>query len=128
VPVAWRGSHQIGYTYRYSRAVEFSRHVIAAGLLGDVVQVRVHGGCSLREAASTHINNDDDMGAALWVIGSHLADLLLAHLGPPVSVNAGTPKFAPLKSATRGEDAAVVTLNYTDRIAAVATSGLSSRT
>lgn len=105
---------QIGYTYRYSGAIDFSRHIIAAGMLGDLVQVRVHGGCSLNEAASSHINNDDDMGAALWVIGSHLVDLLLAHLGPPLSVNARTTKLAPLKSATRGEDAAVVTLNYTD--------------
>jgi predicted dehydrogenase len=106
------GICQVGYTYRYSGAIAFVDRVLGEGLLGEVVQVRVHGACSLDEAATAHINEPGDMGGALWVIGSHVVDLILHHFGLPASVNARTPKFPDLFDPGYREDAAAATLLY----------------
>jgi predicted dehydrogenase len=106
------GVCQVGYTYRFSQAVAFTERVLAGGLLGDVVQVRAHGACSLDEAASSHINQPGDMGGAFWVIGSHIVDLVLHHFGVPATVNARVPKFPGLFDSSYGEDAGAATLLY----------------
>jgi hypothetical protein len=38
-------------------------------MLGEVLQVRLHGGCSLDEAATSHLNQPDDIGGAFFVMG-----------------------------------------------------------
>jgi predicted dehydrogenase len=110
------GICQVGYNFRFSRAVDRTDGILADGLLGDVVQVRAHGACSLDEAATSHLNQPGDMGGALWVIGCHMIDLLLHHFGLPQSVNARVPKFDGLKHPSFGEDAAGATLNYADKL------------
>src|ERR1700738_1321012 len=93
------GICQVGYSYRFSPAVRIPDEVLETGMLGRVLQVRLHGGCSLDEAATSHLNQPDDMGGAFFVIGCHLIDLLVHHLGMPASVNAKIPKFAGLFDA-----------------------------
>jgi predicted dehydrogenase len=107
---------QVGYNYRFSQAVAFTDDILNDGVLGTIVQVRAHGACSLDEAASSHLNQPDDMGGALWVIGSHVVDLLLHHFGRPTSVNARVPKFSGVSDANCGEDAAGAILNYPNRL------------
>lgn len=108
------GICQVGYTYRFSRAMTFVERVLGEGLLGEVVQARVHGACSLGEAATSHINQPGDMGGAFWVIGSHVVDLLLHHFGMPTAVNARVPKFKGMFDPGYREDAAAAALIYDD--------------
>jgi predicted dehydrogenase len=106
------GVCQVGYNFRFSRAVAFTERVLAERVLGDPIQVRVHGACSLGEAATTHLNQPGDMGGGLWVIGSHVVDLILHHFGMPFSVNARVPKFEGLFDPSFREDAAAAALQY----------------
>jgi predicted dehydrogenase len=113
------GICQVGYNFRFSQAVEKTDAVLEAQLLGDVVQARAHGACSLDEAATSHLNQPDDMGGALWVIGCHIVDLLLHHFGMPDVVNARVPKFDGLRDPAFREDAASATLTYRDKLIAL---------
>jgi predicted dehydrogenase len=87
------GICQVGYSYRFSLAVRMTEEILGRGVLGQIHQVRIHGGCSLGEAATSHLNQPDDIGGAFFVIGCHLVDLLVHHLGMPATVNAKIPKF-----------------------------------
>jgi predicted dehydrogenase len=75
--------------------------VLETGILGRVLQVRLHGGYSLDEAATSHLNQPDDIGGAFFVIGCHLIDLLIHHLGMPDSANAKIPKFGACSARDR---------------------------
>ena len=110
------GICQVGYSYRFSQAVKITDEVLETGILGRVLQVRVHGGCSLNEAATSHLNQPDDIGGAFFVIGCHLVDLLIHHLGMPASVNAKIPKFAGLFAPESREDAGIALFEYPDKI------------
>jgi predicted dehydrogenase len=110
------GVCQVGYCYRFSEAVRVADEVLDTGILGKVLQVRVHGGCSLDEAATSHLNQPDDIGGAFFVIGCHLIDLLIHHLGMPVSVNAKVPKFAGLFGPESREDAGIALFEYPSQI------------
>jgi predicted dehydrogenase len=110
---------QVGFTYRFSPAVTAAAGILRSGVLGDVLQVRAHGGCSLGEAATSHINLPDDMGGAFWVIGSHIVDLVLSQFGVPASVNGRVAKLPGDNHAVYREDTAVAVLNYPDRAASV---------
>lgn len=111
------GTCQVGYNFRFSQAVARAERLLADGVLGDVVQVRAHGACSLDEAATSHLNQPGDMGGALWVIGCHMVDLLVHHFGMPESVNARVPKFPDLRDPAFREDAAGATLLYDEMLA-----------
>jgi predicted dehydrogenase len=76
----------------------------------------VHGACSLDEAATSHINQPGDMGGALWVIGSHVVDLIVHHFGVPAAINARVPKFGGIFDPGFREDAATASLLYDDLI------------
>jgi predicted dehydrogenase len=110
------GICQIGYSYRFSQAVRITEEVLETGILGHIHQVRAHSGCSLNEAATSHLNQADDIGGAFFVIGCHLVDLLIHHLGMPASVNAKIPKFAGLFGPPSREDAGIALLEYPDKI------------
>jgi predicted dehydrogenase len=110
------GICQVGYSYRFSPAVRMADEVLDAGMLGQVPQVRLHGGCSLDEAATSHLNQPDDIGGAFFVIGCHLIDLLIHHLGMPASVNAKIPKFVGLFGPGSREDAGIAVFEYPDKI------------
>ena len=109
------GICQVGYSYRFSPAVTITQEILDRGVLGHIHQVRIHGGCSLNEAASSHLNQPDDMGGAFFVIGCHLIDLLVHHLGMPIAVNAKIQKFAGFGSSSR-EDAGSAIFEYGDKI------------
>jgi predicted dehydrogenase len=110
------GVCQVGYSYRFSQAVRITEEVLETGILGQIHQVRAHGGCSLSEAATSHLNQPDDIGGAFFVIGCHLVDLLIHHLGMPASVNAKIPKFAGLFGPGSREDAGIALFEYPNKI------------
>ena len=110
------GICQVGYSYRFSPAVRIANEVLETGMLGQIPQVRLHGGCSLDEAATSHLNQPDDIGGAFFVIGCHLIDLLIHHLGMPASVNARIPKFAGLFGPGSREDAGIAVFEYSNKI------------
>lgn len=109
------GICQVGYSYRFSPAVTITEEILGGDVLGHVHQVRIHGGCSLNEAASSHLNQSDDMGGAFFVIGCHLIDLLVHHFGMPVAVNAKISKFSEIGSNSR-EDAGSAIFEYENRL------------
>jgi predicted dehydrogenase len=110
---------QVGYNYRYSQAVKFSQRAVAEGWLGTIGQARVHGACSLGEAATTHLNQPEDMGGALFVIGCHVVDLMLYHFGMPNAVNAVVPKLRAAEFGKYREDAAGAIFRYRDKLVSV---------
>ena len=112
------GVCQIGYNFRYSPAVDLAQRALTECWLGTVAQARVHGACSLNEAATSHLNQPEDMGGALFVIGCHVIDLTLHHFGMPDSVNAIVPKLRAAIPGTR-EDAAGAIFRYPDKIVTV---------
>jgi predicted dehydrogenase len=114
-----RGLCQVGYCYRFSPAVAALQNALDSGRLGRVLQVRAHAACSLDEAGTSHVNQPDDIGGALFVIGCHLFDLILHHFGMPHSVNARVPKFAGVFGPGSREDAAGAILSYPDKLVVV---------
>ncbi len=110
------GVCQVGYNFRYSPAVAMTQLALAERWLGTVVQARLHGACSLNEAATSHLNQPEDMGGALFVIGCHVIDLMLHHFGVPDSVNALTPKLPAAIPGDNREDAAGAIFCYPDRM------------
>jgi len=113
------GICQVGYNFRYSPAVELTQRAVTEGWLGTVVQARIHGACSLNEAATSHLNEPEDMGGALFVIGCHVIDLMLHHFGLPESVNAVVPKLPEAIPGSNREDAAGSIFRYGDKIVTV---------
>src|SRR5438094_209613 len=91
-----------------------SGRVRAVQRLGNVLQVRAHAGCSHDEAATSHMNQPEDIGGAMFVISSHLFDRVIHHFGMPLSVNARITKFSNAFGDTSREDAAGAVLNYED--------------
>jgi predicted dehydrogenase len=113
------GICQVGYNFRYSPAVELSQRAVSEGWLGTIGQARLHGACSLNEAATSHLNQSGDMGGALFVIGCHVIDLMLHHFGLPDSVNALVPKLVDAIPGDNREDAAGAIFRYHDKIVTV---------
>jgi len=107
-----QGICQVGYCFRFSPTVALTQRIIDEGVLGQILQVRVHGACSLDEARTSHLNQPEDMGGALFVIGCHVVDLMLYHFGIPRVVNARVPKFGGVFGDTSREDAAVAVFQY----------------
>jgi predicted dehydrogenase len=110
------GVVQVGYNFRFSKAVDFTRQALDDGLLGDVVQVRVHAGCSLGEHKASLLNAPGDIGGAFFVIGCHSVDLILHYFGLPNLVQARIPKFPAISGSDSREDAAAAILEYDDFI------------
>ena len=113
------GLCQVGYNFRFSPAVDVTQAALAGRWLGTVIQARLHGACSLNEAATSHLNQPEDMGGALFVIGCHAIDLMLHHFGVPDSVNALVPKLAAAVPGNYREDAVGAVFRYPDRLVTV---------
>jgi predicted dehydrogenase len=114
-----RGLLQVGYCWRFSPAVDAMQVALQGGRLGKVLQVRAHGACSHDEARTSHLNQPEDIGGTMFVIGCHLFDRIIHHFGMPLSVNARITKFANLYGGESREDAAGAVLNYADKIVVV---------
>ncbi len=108
---------QVGYSFRFSPVTRRLDAALAGGELGRVLQVRIHGCVSNGRAARPPMNWPGDMGGAVFVIGSHMLDLLVHHFGLPQTVNARIPKFGTLMGTGSREDAGVAILLYRDMIA-----------
>jgi predicted dehydrogenase len=106
------GVLQLGYSTRASQGLARASQILASGVLGTVIQARVHMGCALGEAASHHINNPAEMGGALWVIGCHAVDLIVSLFGTPASVNARVLRLGGAIAPNCREDGAGVVLSY----------------
>ena len=113
------GLLQVGYCWRFSPSVDAMQAVLKSGRLGKVLQVRAHAGCSHDEAATSHMNQPEDIGGAMFVISCHLFDRVIHHFGMPLSVNARITKFPNAFGDTSREDAAGAVLNYEDKIVVV---------
>lgn len=111
-----QGFLQIGYCWHFSPAISEMQKVLDEGRLGDVLQVRGHAACAHHEAATAHLNQEQDMGGALFVIGCHLFDRIIYHFGMPTSVNARVRKFPGAMPDEYREDAAGAILSYPDKI------------
>src|SRR5260221_1970034 len=74
------GVCQVGYCYRFSEAVRVADEVLDTGILGKVLQVRVHGGCSLDEAATSHLNQPDDIGGGVFFFFCSPIGVILCYL------------------------------------------------
>jgi predicted dehydrogenase len=113
------GFCQVGYCYRFSPSTVAMHDALKSGRLGRVMQVRAHAASSLDEAAASHLNQPDDMGGALFVIGCHLFDLVIHHFGMPRSVNARVPTFDDAFGPQSREDAAGAILGYADKVVVI---------
>lgn len=111
-----RGFLQIGYCWHFSPAIAEMQRVLKEGRLGKILQVRGHAACAHHEAATAHLNQEQDMGGALFVIGCHLFDRIIYHFGMPDSVNARVRKFPGAMPDEYREDAAGAILTYPDKI------------
>jgi len=113
------GICQVGYNFRFSSATELADRASREGWLGTVAQARLHGACSLNEAATSHLNQPEDMGGALFVIGCHVIDLMVHHFGVPQAVNALVPKLPEAIPGNNREDAAGAIFSYPDKVVTV---------
>lgn len=113
------GLLQVGYCWRFAPSVDAMQAALQSGRLGQVLQVRAHGGCSHDEAGTSHMRQPGDIGGAVFVIGCHLVDRILLHFGVPTSVNARITKFPGFKGAESREDAAGAVLNYADKVVVI---------
>jgi predicted dehydrogenase len=113
------GLVQVGYCWRFAPSVQAMQDALTSGRLGQVMQVRAHGGCCYNEARTSHLNQPGDIGGAVFVIGCHLFDRIIYHFGMPTSVNARITKFEGINGADSREDAAGAVLNYADKVVVV---------
>lgn len=113
------GLLQVGYCWRHAPSVAAMHEALKSGRLGKVMQVRAHGGTSHDEAATSHLNQPEDMGGAMFVIGCHLIDQIIHHFGMPLSVNARVSKFPGQMDENFREDAAGAVLSYRDKMVVV---------
>lgn len=112
---AQRGSGaivQVGYNFRFSPMVDFAKRVLADGLLGDVVQSRVHGAGPAGDATHRWFNLPHDLGGCFWEDGCHLMDLIVHLFGVPKNATAKVSKHAGFSGEDSLEDAAVAALEY----------------
>ncbi|MBM9476976.1 Gfo/Idh/MocA family oxidoreductase [Nakamurella flavida] len=110
------GVCQIGYTFGFSDTVALTGTVLRRGLLGSVHQVRVHGGSSLGEAGTDHLNRPGDLGGAFFVIGCHQVDLVVRQFGMPAAVNAVVVRLPASIPGAHREDVAAAVFHYPDRV------------
>jgi predicted dehydrogenase len=110
------GVCQVGYSTRGARAAARAREIMESGILGRILQVRVHSGCCEGEAGTEFLNAPGEMGGAFWIIGAHAVDTTISLFSMPHSVNARMYNSGGEISPRCAEDAVVATLNYDDKI------------
>lgn len=108
---------RVGYNFHFSPALERARELLRNQSIGRPSLVRGHGACSMAEHLSAHLNQPDDMGGGLWVIGVHVLHLMVDLFGPPKAVRATVEKFDAWSSNRSREDVASLTMIYEDKLA-----------
>jgi predicted dehydrogenase len=107
-----RGSVQVGYNFRFSPVIDFAKRLIDDGVLGSVVQSRVHAAGPAGDAIHRWFNLPNDLGGCFWEDGCHVMDLILHLFGMPSHVTARISKFGGISGRDSLEDAAVAALEY----------------
>ncbi len=106
----------VGFSFHYSEAFARAKAAFEAGAAGTAPLIHGHGASSQGEHLTMHLNQEADMGGGLWVIGSHVIQLLLELCGPPLAVSARVLKFGSVSDARSREDVASLALRYDDRL------------
>jgi predicted dehydrogenase len=107
-----KGAVQVGYNFRFSPMVDFAKRLIDEGVLGRIVQSRVHAAGPAGDATHRWFNLPHDLGGCFWEDGCHIMDLILHWFGMPKNVTAQISKFDGLSGGDSLEDAAVAALEY----------------
>ncbi|MDA8586259.1 Gfo/Idh/MocA family oxidoreductase [Rhodobacteraceae bacterium] len=110
---------QAGFNFRFSPIVDMMKKVVEGGIIGDITQVRAHGGCALGEHKTPMLNREQDIGGAFFVIGCHVVDILLHVLGAPKEVAATVAKFPKISDHTSREDSVAACLVYENCLASI---------
>lgn len=105
---------QVGYNVRLAESITRAKDLIDKGVIGDVVSVSARGAALAGEHLTQHLNQPNDMGGVLWILGCHMLDALVHVFGTPESVNARVHKSSKLSDDDSREDSAAVLLNYPD--------------
>ena len=113
------GLLQAGFNFRHSPIVDLMKEIVVAGVIGEVTQVRAHGGCALGEHKTPMLNRPRDIGGAFFVIGCHIVDILLHVLGPPSEISATVSKFPKVSDHTSREDAIAACFVYENCLASI---------
>lgn len=108
---------RVGYNFHYAPALEWARSVLERQPIGRVSLARGHGASSSGEHLSPHLNQEADMGGALWVIGCHVIHLMIDLLGRPRAVRATVEKLPGWSDAASREDVAALTFLYDSMLA-----------
>lgn len=109
---------QVGYNFRFSPMVDFAARMLAEGVLGKVVQARVHAAGPAGDGTHRWYNLPGDVGGCFWEDGCHIVDLIIHLFGMPNNATAKVSKFASVSGADSLEDAAVAALEYDDMLLA----------
>lgn len=107
-----KGIVQVGYNFRFSPMIDFAKRMIDEGVLGTIVQSRVHAAGPAGDATHRWFNLPNDLGGCFWEDGCHVMDLILHLFGVPRRVTAQISKFAGVSGPDSLEDAAVAALEY----------------
>ncbi|RRJ94603.1 gfo/Idh/MocA family oxidoreductase [Opitutaceae bacterium TAV4] len=107
---------QLGYMYRNNPAINFCKHAVRAGWLGEIFEIH---------AVMSRLDNDDYRkwlsnfkGGALYIFGGYLIDIIISMLGRPDSV-------VPFQGQTRDDglcDNGFAVLRYPRATASIRTS------
>lgn len=108
---------RVGYNFHYAPALEWAKSLLGRDPIGRVSLARGHGASSSGEHLSPHLNQEADMGGALWVIGCHVIHLMVDLLGRPKAVRATVEKLPGWSDARSREDVASLTFLYDSKIA-----------
>ena len=103
---------QVGYNFRFSPMIDLAERLIDEGVLGTIVQARVHAAGPAGDSTYRWFNLPGDLGGCFWEDGCHIMDLVLHLFGMPKNVTAQISKFAGVSGADSLEDAAVAALEY----------------
>ena len=107
-----KGAVQVGYNFRFSPMIDFAERLIDEGVLGTIVQSRVHAAGPAGDATHRWFNLPGDLGGCFWEDGCHIMDLILHLFGMPRNVTAQISKFGGVSGGDSLEDAAVAALEY----------------
>lgn len=108
---------RVGYNFHYAPGLEWAKSVLDRDPIGRVSLARGHGASSSGEHLSPHLNQEADMGGALWVIGCHVIHLMVDLLGRPRAVRATVEKLPGWSDDRSREDVAALTFLYDSKIA-----------
>lgn len=109
---------QVGYNFRFSPMVEFAKQVIEDGLLGKIVQSRVHAAGPAGDAVYRWFNLPGDIGGCFWEDGCHIMDLIVHLFGLPNNATARVSKFDSVSGEDSLEDAVVAALEWDEMLMA----------